>query len=173
MCASLLNAGTPPPPSLSPQTWPVRLFICDAEGRDKAVARPGGEQVQVVETDVVGPLCFQVCEECREGRGHAQPDHRGTDTVAATIATYKDTDTDAGTDAGRLTISASVRLGNVCVPSWAQSGQLRILNFFISNSHFLWMEWPQDVTSLQNMTGIVPSLGSQHSGHFQTEASSL
>ena len=71
MCASLLNAGTPPPPSLSPQTWPVRLFICDAEGRDKAVARPGGEQVQVVETDVVGPLCFQVCEECREGRGHA------------------------------------------------------------------------------------------------------
>jgi diaminopimelate decarboxylase len=39
-----------------PDTWGLRVFVCDAEGRQKEGAAGAEEVVQ----DIAGPLCFQV-----------------------------------------------------------------------------------------------------------------
>jgi diaminopimelate decarboxylase len=39
-----------------PDTWGLRVFVCDAEGRQKE----GAAGVEDVVQDIAGPLCFQV-----------------------------------------------------------------------------------------------------------------
>jgi diaminopimelate decarboxylase len=39
-----------------PETWGLRVFVCDADGRPKDGEVPEEEWV---EQDVAGPLCFQ------------------------------------------------------------------------------------------------------------------